>query len=283
MSSSPIQHVSDTAIWVAYYRALETNRRDAVFKDPLAAKLTAERGRLIAEAMPAAKALHFIMATRTTAIDRLIESALARGVDTVINLGAGLDTRPYRMKLPSSLRWVEADFAHVIAFKEKCLAVDQPVCRLERVTIDLGDEAARKALLTRLGAESKKALVITEGVIPYLTNEHASALSRDLFAVPTFQFWIQDYRRGKEHRWAAKVIAKKMQKAPFSFTVPEPLPYFARDGWTVDQNIKMLDEANRIGRKMPFLFPWSLMAFLKPGAFREHWNQSYGFVMFTKA
>src|SRR5262249_23317383 len=47
-----IRNVSDTARWAAHYRALETERRDALFRDPLAARLAGERGRAIAKAMP---------------------------------------------------------------------------------------------------------------------------------------------------------------------------------------------------------------------------------------
>ncbi len=36
---SSIEHVSDTALWVANYRALESRRSDALFHDPLAEKL----------------------------------------------------------------------------------------------------------------------------------------------------------------------------------------------------------------------------------------------------
>ncbi len=45
----------------------------------------------------------FIMVARTSAIDRLILAALERGVDTVLNLGAELDTRPYRLALPAPI------------------------------------------------------------------------------------------------------------------------------------------------------------------------------------
>ena len=105
-----IEHVIDTAFWVASDRALEGERPDALFRDPLAAVLAGEKGRRIAESMPNRRAMTFVMALRTTAIDRLIASAIERGADTVLNLGAGLDTRPYRLQLPASLRWVEADF-----------------------------------------------------------------------------------------------------------------------------------------------------------------------------
>jgi O-methyltransferase involved in polyketide biosynthesis len=46
---------------------------------------------------------------RTVIIDDRIKLAIGEGVDTILNLGAGLDTRPYRMDLPKTLRWVEFD------------------------------------------------------------------------------------------------------------------------------------------------------------------------------
>ena len=74
---------------------------------------------------------------RTVIIDNLINQALAEGVDTILNLGAGLDTRPYRMALPKTLRWVEVDYPHVIALKEERLAGEEPYCRLKRIKLDL--------------------------------------------------------------------------------------------------------------------------------------------------
>ena len=44
-----IRDISDTARWVAWFRAQESDRRDAQFKDPFARKLAGERGAKIAE------------------------------------------------------------------------------------------------------------------------------------------------------------------------------------------------------------------------------------------
>ena len=55
---------------------------------------------------------------RTVLIDRFLDDAIARGTRAVLSPGAGLDTRPYRMSLPSSLSWFEVDLAPVIAHKE---------------------------------------------------------------------------------------------------------------------------------------------------------------------
>lgn len=87
------------------------------------------------------------MVVRTSAIDRLIYEALQSGVDTVLNLGAGLDTQPYRMKLPATLRWIELDFPNIVELKNSKLVEYKPACRLERVGVDLLDRRSRNTLL----------------------------------------------------------------------------------------------------------------------------------------
>lgn len=102
-----INDVSDTAFWIANYRATESERPDALFRDPLARRLAGERGRAIAADMPAARITEWSVVMRTVIIDSFIMSAIAEGVTTIVNLGAGLDTRPYRLELPAHQRIVE--------------------------------------------------------------------------------------------------------------------------------------------------------------------------------
>jgi O-methyltransferase involved in polyketide biosynthesis len=99
---------------------------------------------------------------------------ISLGVDTVVNLGAGLDTRPYRMELPASLRWIEVDFPDTIAFKNQTQAGEKPVCRLERIAADLSDISLRRSLFQRIGWESQSVLIITDGVIMYLSSDDAA-------------------------------------------------------------------------------------------------------------
>jgi methyltransferase (TIGR00027 family) len=126
-------------------------------------------------------------------IDDYIRQAIAAGVDTILNLGAGLDTRPYRIDLPSSLRWIEVDFPHMIELKETRLAGEKPSCRLERISLDLTDRALRRKLFADVSARSNKLLVLTEGVIPYLTNQDVADLADDLRQIEKIGFWITDY------------------------------------------------------------------------------------------
>jgi len=283
--SDLIQHISDTSRWIAAYRAQESERPDAVFKDPLAARLAGERGMEMIRATPNTEAMGFAMVVRTVAIDRLVLSAVARGVDTVINLGAGLDTRPYRMPLPSTLKWIEVDFPHVITYKNDLLQHEKPACSLQRIAADLSLELERLDLFSNLDNNTKKSLIITEGVIAYLTNTQAEQFAKDLFAMPHFYYWIMDYSQGRFRRnKQTEDLQKKMVKnTPFRFSEANPLTFFGKQGWKVAENIYMLEEADRIGRRMPVLLPWKFMRRIFPKKFRAMINNTYGYVMFSRS
>ena len=280
--SGEIEHVTDTAFWVASFRALESERTDAVFKDPLAGVLAGEKGRAIVKSMAGHRLMMFIMVVRTSAIDRLIQSALERGVDTVLNLGAGLDTRPYRMELPASLRWFEADFPSVITYKNDKLAAEQPKCALERIAVDLTDRAARQALLARVAQSSRRALVITEGVINYLDNEEVARLAEDIHAEPALQYWIQDYYSAEARR-RRPAWRKKMKAAPFLFSAPDWFGFFEQRGFRVLEKLGVGDEARRLRRRPPFIFPFSLIMLALPKKWREKAQNTLGYVLFERS
>jgi methyltransferase (TIGR00027 family) len=283
MSNEPgIKHVADTALWVATYRAQESERPDALFHDPLAARLAGERGKQIAAAMPYPKIMNWVLVIRTIAIDRLILSAIKQGADTVVNLGTGLDTRPYRMSLPPTLRWIEVDFPHMIDYKNEKLASEKPVCRLERIALDLSNVPERRKLFQRIGAESKKAVVITEGVIPYISSEDAAAFSQDLYAIPSFQYWIQDYRQGGLRQWTPRRMKQILKDAPFKFEAKDWLGFFTRQGWKIGETILAWNESQRVGRRFPFLFPWTLIGLVLPPKMRKRAREASGYVMYTK-
>jgi len=65
---------------------------------------------------------------RTYCFDRIISEQVAQGAEMVINLAAGLDTRPYRMALPASLKWIEVDLPPMLAYKEQILRTRKSQC-----------------------------------------------------------------------------------------------------------------------------------------------------------
>jgi len=258
---SLIRNVSDTARLVAIDRAVETERPDALFRDPFARRLAGERGAKIAKSKPLGgrtSGVGWPIVTRTYVIDRMIQAHIAQGGDAVINLAAGLDTRPYRMAIPSSLQWIEVDLPEILAHKEEILRGEKPVCSLERVRLDLSDVLARRELLARLGGQSRKALVITEGLVVYLSSDEVAALAQDLAAQPSFRSWILDLVSPKLLATLQKRMTSNLKEAaPFKFAPQEGPAFFAKFGWTTVEANSLLRVAARLDRLPFYLVPIS--------------------------
>jgi methyltransferase (TIGR00027 family) len=186
-----ITHVSDTALMVAACRAHESTLEDAFFHDPFAARLAGERGVAILRALPHSNVLRLGLAIRTRFIDELLLEALAiHPIATVLSVGCGLDTRPWRLDLPHDLRWIEIDFADVLDYKERLLSGEKPRCRRERLTVDLNDAAQRRAMYETAG--SSPALMITEGLLLYLPAATVDALAGETSTHGGVAHWISD-------------------------------------------------------------------------------------------
>ncbi len=218
------------------------------------------------------------MIIRTSAIDRLIKEALIAGVDTVLNLGAGLDTRPYRMKLPATLRWAELDFPHIVELKNTRLVDYKPVCQLERVGVDLLDRPARNKILARYARTSKCTLVITEGVLSYFSFHEVATLASELHAASPIHFWIQDFDNAGQRRlprgWAAKLKA-----APILFKLKNWFEFFEKYGWRSSHVITSLEESQRINRPYPLDFPFGLILRALPKEMRQKIQSLSGAVL----
>jgi methyltransferase (TIGR00027 family) len=260
MTDTLIKDVSDTAFWVANYRALETERADALFRDPLARHLSEERGKKIAATMPMSAMIGWMVVIRTCIIDDYIKFAIAQGVDTIVNLGAGLDTRPYRMDLPESLRWVEADYPHVIEYKEQRLSGERPRCQLERVKIDLADLPERRKMLSSVNERAASILILTEGVVPYLSVEETASLADDLSALNHVSYWVVDYFSPEAHR-RRQGMQRKMKNAPFKFSPKDWFGFFGEHGWWSKEIRYLPEESDRLGRPIPL--PWRLKIVIK--------------------
>jgi methyltransferase (TIGR00027 family) len=249
-----IRNISDTAQWAAVYRAEESERPDAVFRDPYARRLAGPRGEQIADSLPKGRSQSWAWVTRTYLFDQFLSEEIARGVDTVVNLAAGLDARPYRMALPPALRWIEVDLPALLDYKEQVLAGENPRCALERVRLDLADVPARQQLFDRVGRDSKRALVITEGLLIYLTAEEVRSLARDLAAPPSFQRWLLDVVSPGLLKMLLKQWGSSLDDAgaPLKFGPPEGPAFFAGAGWDPLDVRPILRTAARIKRS-PFL------------------------------
>lgn len=263
--------VMDTAHWIATYRAMESQREDALFRDPFAARL-AERAGAIPHGIPP-----WPMIVRTKTIDDLVEAAIGEGIDCVLNLAAGLDTRPYRLNLPPELTWIEADLPRTVEEKNRLLADATPRCRLIRHKVDLLDVAARQSFLDEVLADSPRTLVITEGFLLYLESRDVESLAQELSQRSQIVVWIADIVSPgllrKLRRQTDTVLAERDR---MRFGPANGVSFYEDCGWTAVDIRSAIVEGKKVNR-LPFFF--RLLSFLPDADPRNPGNRPWGAVV----
>ena len=186
-----VEHVSDTSLMTAAGRAIETARADGVIRDPLAEHLAGPRGAALAQTLYSPAWMGITVGLRSRVIDEMLTEAIAvHGIQVVMILGAGLDTRPYRLALPQALRWIEVDLPGILDYKSQLLAFEKPKCRLERIAADLTDATARQAVFAAAG--SHPGLILTEGLLLYLPASATEALATEPVRLSGIRYWLLD-------------------------------------------------------------------------------------------
>jgi methyltransferase (TIGR00027 family) len=254
MAEPILRDITDTARWVAVFRARETDRDDAVFRDPYARALAGSRGEQIAAAMPFGEQNAWSFIARTYRFDRIVRQAVDAGADLIVNIAAGLDARPYRMELPASLRWVEVDLPETLEYKESILGSATPRCALERVPIDVSNVDARRGLFDRLGRRSTRALVLCEGLLIYLMANDVCELGVDLARPASFTEWAVDIVSPGLLSMLQERMGTVMSEAgaPYLFAPVDGPAFFERCGWTPVEVHSMLKTAHAL-RRLPLM------------------------------
>ena len=257
MSSAPAQvrNVSDTALWAAHFRAEESRRPDALFRDPYAERLGAQRGGEMASALPQGLSHAWAWVARTYLFDQILQKEIADGADLIVNCAAGLDARPYRMQLPSSLLWIEADLPGILTYKKELLANDKPTCQLDRVTVNLTEAGERRRFFDAISTRGKRGLVLTEGLLIYLSPEEVAQFAEDLSGGASLQRWILDMHSPRLLAIMQRNTGKALEKvgAPFKFGPAEGPDFFRPHGWNPVQIEGLLHTAARFRRPPPLL------------------------------
>ncbi|OMC29786.1 class I SAM-dependent methyltransferase [Mycobacterium colombiense] len=261
-----ITHVSDTARWTALHRATESARPDALFNDHLAERLAGEQGRAIVDNAPWTDRSGWWLVARTKLIDDAIADALAHGCDRVLNLAAGLDTRPYRLDLPPDLTWIEADLPKLLAEKTQALADQAPRCALNRIAVDLADPHARDGFFDEALDGATNAFVLTEGLSMYLEASDVAALSGAIKR-PGVAWWMIDFAFPGLRERINKNFAGISENAPFKFAPDNGLAFFEDLGWRTLEAESVLEAANRLHRLPIWMRPltWRRSDLRRPG------------------
>lgn len=175
-----------TAVGVARVRAMETAREQPLFRDPLALAFATAGGRGPGAPPPtradeAARrrwlGVAFSIVIRTKFLDDLLDRAVASGVRQVVLLGAGMDSRAFRMDWPAGTRLFEVDTAEPLGFKASVLRQERAVPRCERITVPVDLREDWPGALAAAGHDPAQPTVwIAEGLLIYLPQDAVQLL-----------------------------------------------------------------------------------------------------------
>jgi len=181
-----------TSLLTAWARALETRRPGALFADPLAERfVTAYAGELDPDGgLPAlgpltehaSSPLWDVAIYGITMRTAWFDAAIRRSPrPQMVVLGAGLDTRAYRLGLDATV--FEVDREATLGFKESVLAGLQPTGRRVPVVAELGVDDL-PGLLKAAGFDpARPTLWLAEALLFYLTPDQVDALMHDIGAL----------------------------------------------------------------------------------------------------
>ena len=180
--------IDDDSLWLAACLASESARPDRLLDDPYAAHLAGSRGARVFAARPASQRA-LAVAVAVAIVDELVLRVVVdHHLHTVLHLPAGLDTRPYRLRLPNDLRWVEFDGEALVLYKGFRLAHAGPMCRVERVGVDLTDPRRRDGAIRRAARGVARGLLVMEHALERFGTDALQALEGRLPA--GIKWWI---------------------------------------------------------------------------------------------
>lgn len=195
---------------------------------------------------------HEGVAVQTRIIDDFLWSEVTTGgFDAVVSLGAGFDTRPYRLSIPADVCWIEVDNAEIFTHKNSVLNGYRPQCVVERIAFDVTDADARLKLLESL--DGKNVVVLTEGLLSYLAVDAVGALADDLRRTAGVRSWILDHTRPEVVAFAAQTWPFIGDGVPIAdrFAPDDVAAYFAPYGWDVIRSAEHGVTSASFGRFVP--------------------------------
>ena len=131
---------------------------------------------------------------------------------------------------------------------------------------------------------SQVMLVITEGLLIYLTREQVAALARDLAEQRSFRHWLIDLSSPRLLKFLDRSWSKPFAQggAPFQFAPPEGTRFFEPLGWREVEWRSMWEESLRLKRTMRLAWLWNLVARFSSAARREEGRRMSGVALLER-
>lgn len=171
-----LEKLGETSLIVAAIRAVESERSDPFVIDQYAKVLAGKRAMRYARGK--SRFAHDVLVARERFFGEFAISA-STGRDAplqIVNLGAGMDTRAYRIQFPRSMIYFEVDQEPILRYKREALGTAGAIAKCDRreVPVDLRDNWG-KVLLGK-GFNPKRPTIWTiEGVLVWTGSDGTNA------------------------------------------------------------------------------------------------------------
>ncbi|HYV10048.1 MAG TPA: class I SAM-dependent methyltransferase [Pyrinomonadaceae bacterium] len=233
--------ISKTAFYCCGVRMQDAEREQPVCGDTYARVFMDEEGLQILRVFKDETRPNMSNVGRHRLIDDLLRDELAENPNlTVVIIGAGFDTRAFRLKGGT---WVELDEPQVISYKEERLPAATSENELHRIAIDFAAESLEQKLASLAGRSP--VTVVIEGVLMYLEEAAIDQLLQTLRRVFPQHRLICDLMTRDFFETTASSMHEKFtgMGATFKFTADNPEDVFVKNGYRQLENLPIIEKS----------------------------------------
>jgi methyltransferase (TIGR00027 family) len=249
--------VSRTAYYCGGVRMQDAESANPLINDQYAKGLLGEEGMAYWEEFKQLSRPNASNTVRHYLIDSFVKKELADHPDaTIILIGAGLDSRAYRL---NAGKWIEIDEPAIIEYKNSKLPISECKNPLERIPIDFEKEKLADKLKPYIG--SSYVVFIIEGVLMYLKNEQREELLSTLTTLFPEHVLFCDLMNKKFFEKYGGPIHKKLSEhgAVFKDMSDEPDKIFIANGYRRSSATGTLQAVHDLGL---IRIPWFVRKFV---------------------
>lgn len=240
-----VKPISNTAFYCCGIRMDDALNEQPVCGDSYAAVFMDEAAMRIYEPFRGETRPNAVNVARHRIIDDFLRTLLAKDRDaTILLIGSGFDSRPYRLE---GGIWLEFDEPQVIAYKNERLPVSGCRNELHRVAVDFSSDSLEEKLSPV--PSDRPVTIVIEGVLMYLDHAGINGLVRTLRRLFPSHTLICDLMTRRFFEKYSRKLHEKIQRlgAKFQYAVDDPAGIFTANGYSLENTVPVVGKAVEYG------------------------------------